>query len=614
MVYIENSEEDYMNYIFKRLSILLLTFVLLFSTVITITPTATANNTADSGNISPDFFKKEYWETDEENVAAFNLADCSVKLCRSYIKNFGSYKNDGFETMFKCVGGFELTFRANEDASEGYVFGIYAPSHTNKGAYYSFYLKKANGNSFLAQTNAMPNHFTYGDWVKLGVKFNDSDNKTEMIISINDIKLDFYISENHYNPEFSADFENIKFENGNLIDQTPFSKANSYIKVNPYYNGGFESSPNKDNQVYFASVDKVGKIQKDNYVTKIAVVGDSITQGVGSDNNTTTSYVAQLQKMLGPHYDVYNCGASANSVMSETYQPYTIQVIYYSSILFNPDYVIFALGTNDGQSSYWDRLHYFGPSIDSTNHEWRIVDVKRDENGKYIENTTYAADKSISTKITVKGEQVTYYFKSNDGSEHTFELTNAEQKYIDQANALINTYTANSYRSDAHAKIIISSVMKTWGDSSNSWNRQKEVFDAQNKLADKNDNIIGFIDNYSLTEKYDEMSADNHYMAFSNDGLHPNVNGHELLAKNIFEYISKNLDIKTDDIVITYGPKTVESENESSETSSQEMLSSYNSDDDTDSKSELKILPIILIILFIILAVTTGIIIYIKKK
>ena len=598
----------------RTLFSIILTIIIIFSATASIELSAIAEKSTDSGNINPSFFKKEYWEPDENNVAAFNLADGSIKFSRSYIRDFGYYKNDGFETMFKCVGGFELTFRSNKDASEGYVFGIQAPSNINKGGHYSFYLKKANGNSVLAYSSSMPNYFAYGEWIKLGVKFNDENNKTEMIISINDIKVDFFITDDQYNPEHAADFENIKFENGNLIDSAPYSKSNSYIKVRPYYNGGFESSPNKDNQIYFASIDNVDKVNKDNFVTKIAVIGDSITQGVGSENTTVNSYVAFLQKALGSHYDVYNCGASANSVMTNTYQPYSIQVIYYSSMLFNPDYVIFALGTNDGQSSYWDRLHYFGPSTDSTNNEWRIVDVKKDENGKYIEETTYAADKSIATKITVKGENVNYYFKASDGSEHTYDLVNAEQKFIDQANSLANVYLSNEYNENAHAKIIVSSVMKTWGECANTWNRQKETFEAQKKMASKNKNIIGFIDNYSITEKYDETSMENHYTSFSNDGLHPNSNGHKLLADNIYNYITKNLDLKTDDIVITYGSKKVESKPESIEVESTEIINFPAVSKSTTPDENSSALPILIIVAAAFLAGATILIICFKKR
>ena len=591
---------------------ILLTIIILLSATASGGLSAIAEKSADSGNINIDFFKKEYWEPDKNNVAAYNLADGSIKFSRSYVKNFGYYKNDGFEIMFKCVGGFELTFRANEDASEGYVFGIQAPSNINKGTQYSFYLKKANGRCVLAYSSSMPSHFAYGEWIKLGVKFDDDKNKTEMIISINDIEVDFFITEDQYNPDFAIDFENIKFENGNLIDSAPLSKSNSYLKVRPYYNGGFESSPNKDNQIYFASIDNVGKKSNDNYVTKIAVIGDSITQGVGAENVTINSYVAYLQKLLGPHYDVYNCGASANSVMTNTYQPYSIQVIYYSSMLFNPDYVIFALGTNDGQSSYWDRLHYFGPSTDSTNEEWRIVDVKKDENGNYIEETTYAADKSVSTKITVDDENVTYYFKANDGSEHTYKLVNAEQKFIDQANSLANMYLSNGYNDNAHAKIIVSSVMKTWGECGNTWNRQKETFEAQKKMGSENKNIIGFIDNYTMTEKYDE-TTENHYTVFSDDGLHPNSNGHKLLADNIFNYISKNLNLKTDDIVITYGPKEVESKPESIEVESTEIIHFPAASKTPIPEESNSVLPIIIIVAAAIL-IGAGILIICLKK
>ncbi|MBQ9958628.1 MAG: hypothetical protein IJO89_06235, partial [Clostridia bacterium] len=138
---------------------ILLTIIILLSATVSGGLSAIAEKSADSGNINTDFFKKEYWEPDKNNVAAYNLADGSIKFSRSYVKNFGYYKNDGFEIMFKCVGGFELTFRANEDASEGYVFGIQAPSNINKGTQYSFYLKKANGSCVLAYSSSMPSHF-----------------------------------------------------------------------------------------------------------------------------------------------------------------------------------------------------------------------------------------------------------------------------------------------------------------------------------------------------------------------------------------------------------------------------------------------------------------------
>ncbi len=536
---------------------------------------ASAADKNDSGNMPKAFFTKSYWGVAEDNTAVFELADGSIKFSREFTKDLGSFKNSGFETMFKITSGFELTLRANEAASEGYVFGIDGPSNISQHSNRNFYIRKADNSTHLAGTVTVPEDFSYGKWAKLAVNFNDKGGKTEIEFKINNVKLDFILNINNTDPAISDLFKNIKVENGNLVDSSPVSTSNSFIKVRPYYNGGFESSPNKDNQVYFASVDLLDKVTKGNFVTKIAVVGDSITQGVGATDYNSTSYVAHLQKKLGANYDVYNCGASANTAMNGTYQTYTTQVIYYSSLLFNPDFVIFALGTNDGQSSYWDHLYYYGPATDSDEVKWRTVEVEKDSSGKYIGAAKNAADGSVLSQTTVKNGVVSYYFKTVDGKYHTYTLTDAEPKFINQAGAIIDSYAGNNYHKNAHAKTIISSVMHTWSDNANTWNRQENAFNAQKKLAEENKNIIGIIDNYTFTGKY----TDN-YREFSDDGLHPNDRGHLTLANNIYEYL-KTVDLTTPDKAITIEKEEVpvESVAESKPESKAEVSSEIASSD-----------------------------------
>ncbi len=507
---------------------------------------ASAAGKSDSGNMPKTFFTKGFWGVSDDSTSAFELADGSIKLNRSFTKNVGNFKNSGFETMFKITGGFEITLRANQDASEGYILGLEAPSNISNTVNKKFYIRKADSATHLSETAALPNGFAFGKWAKLAVNFNDKNGKTEIEFKINDTKLDFILNVNHTDPGISDQFKYLTLENGNLIDSNPINQSNSFIKVNPYFSGGNDGTPNKDNQIYFASIDLLDKVTKGNFVTKIAVVGDSITQGVGAIDYTSSSYVAHLQKKLGANYDVYNCGASANTAMRGTYQTYTDQIIYYSSLLFNPDFVIFALGTNDGQSSYWDHLYYYGPATDSAEEKWRSVEVEKDSSGKYIGKTQNAADGTILSQTTVKDGAVSYYFKTPDGKYHTYTLTDAEPKFISQAGTIIDSYASNIYHSDAHAKTIISSVMHTWGDNQYVWNRQENAFKAQKKLAEENKNVIGIIDNYTFTGDY----TDN-YGEFSDDGLHPNERGHLALANNIYNYLKKNVDLTTPDKAIT---------------------------------------------------------------
>lgn len=545
-----------MNKIIKRTISAVLSLCMLLTMFSMLATVAFADSEYDSGNMPKGFFTNEYWDVADDNTSVYELADGSLKFTTTKIKDIGSYYNDGFETMFKAVGGFELTFRANSDASEGYVFGIVAPANTSKGSNYNFYIRKGTSKTYLAETYANINGFFYGDWVKLGVHFTDKNGATEIEFAINDVKLNFFLSGNSTNQSYAAEFEGLSIRNGNLVDYNPVNQKNSYIKIRPYYNGGFESSPNKDNQLYFASIESAGKVTEGNFVTRIAVVGDSISQGVGASNARINSYVAYLQKMLGPNYDVYNCGASANTAMTGTYQTYIGQVIYFSAMLFNPDYVIFALGSNDGQSSYWDHFYYYGPSTDKTNNDWRSVNVSTDDDGNYIDSVKYASDgTTVSEKVTVNSDgTINYYFLDPNGTARTYNNIKfgAEEKFINQAGNIINSFAKNNYRSDAHAKVIISSALHTWAGIAETWNRQEEAFNAQKKLAEQNENVIGFIDNYTLTAIYNEDStSENYYRNFSDDALHPNSAGHLILANNIYSYL-QNFDLTTEDKAISY--------------------------------------------------------------
>ena len=536
--------------------------VCMLITMFSMLGTVAANAAAeyDSGNLPLFFFEPSYWGSNEDDTAVFKLADGSTKYTVKKTRLVGSYENDGFEVMFKAAGGFEIVLRSNEKNTEGYIIGMAAPRYGGTGSYHNLYIRRANGQVkgvTLAQAKVQVNDFFYSTWCKLGVSFVDKDGSTEIEIKINDVKLDFFLDSGHTSSGNAAEFDGIAIKNGNFIDYNAVSSSNAYIGLHPYYNGGFESSPNRENQFYFASIDNANKVlNSDKYVTRIAVVGDSITQGVGASNYRKTAYVALLQKKLGPNYDVYNCGASACTVMSGTYSPYSGQVIYYTAQLFNPDYLIFALGSNDGQASYWDKCYYYGPAHNSTSNSWRNVSLNFDEDGNPLDTIIYDEDgTTVLYTITVTNGIPTCTFTDAGGTKRSYELSvkSAEPKFIAEANNIINSFVKNPYwGTNDNLKVIYSSALETWAGIKNDWNRQEEVFQAQKKLAEQNDKVIAFVDNRSIFSQYNEdPDSDMYYRNISDDALHPNDAGFEILADNIYATI-KNIDMTTEPRDIAY--------------------------------------------------------------
>ena len=73
--------------------------------------------------------------------------------------------------------------------------------------------------------------------------------------------------------------------------------------------------------------------------TRVACVGDSITQGSG--------YVNELGKLLGPDYDVVNFGVPSTTLLFKAERPYVKEKAYQAALAFNPHLVVIMLGTND---------------------------------------------------------------------------------------------------------------------------------------------------------------------------------------------------------------------------------------------------------------------------
>lgn len=107
---------------------------------------------------------------------------------------------------------------------------------------------------------------------------------------------------------------------------------------------------------------------------KVACVGDSLTEGHGSSNNSRYSYPAQLQRLLGRGYEVKNFGIGSRTVC-------------------NTD--------NGGGLRYIDYVGaYAGQKTWNTSAEYTV----KDENGNEVKNTVYADE----TKASIYSDSKTF--------------------------------------------------------------------------------------------------------------------------------------------------------------------------------------------------------------
>ena len=110
---------------------------------------------------------------------------------------------------------------------------------------------------------------------------------------------------------------------------------------------------------FFASM--VFSVHAQVQVTRVACVGDSITQGARVDSDRQ-SYPVRLSEILGNAFEVRNFGIGGATLIREGRPTVWSQVDAIRK--YNPHMVIVALGTNDtveGQRRNWSRIDSFKP-------------------------------------------------------------------------------------------------------------------------------------------------------------------------------------------------------------------------------------------------------------
>lgn len=91
---------------------------------------------------------------------------------------------------------------------------------------------------------------------------------------------------------------------------------------------------------------------------RIACVGDSITEGAGINMQSTSSYPAVLEQILGKQVKVLNSGKSATVMQKEGDFPYWNTKEFSNLFAFNPELVVIKLGTNDSKPQNWNRERF----------------------------------------------------------------------------------------------------------------------------------------------------------------------------------------------------------------------------------------------------------------
>ncbi len=91
---------------------------------------------------------------------------------------------------------------------------------------------------------------------------------------------------------------------------------------------------------------------------KVACIGDSITEGTLIPNKNKNSYPSQLGFLLNSGYTVRNFGVSGACVQRHSNKPYSELPEYKRSMEFQPDIVLFMLGSNDSKTFNWHRSEF----------------------------------------------------------------------------------------------------------------------------------------------------------------------------------------------------------------------------------------------------------------
>lgn len=86
---------------------------------------------------------------------------------------------------------------------------------------------------------------------------------------------------------------------------------------------------------------------------RVACVGNSVTYGYGLSDREKDCYPAQLQRLLGPDYQVANFGLNGATLLAKGHRPYILSENYKKVLDYKADIVVIDLGLNDTDPRNW---------------------------------------------------------------------------------------------------------------------------------------------------------------------------------------------------------------------------------------------------------------------
>jgi len=91
---------------------------------------------------------------------------------------------------------------------------------------------------------------------------------------------------------------------------------------------------------------------------KIVCIGDSITDGAGTQNQSTSAYPAVLGSLLGDGYTVVNSGRGGATMLRQSDSPFWVRKEFSNVFAVQPHIVVIKLGTNDSKDQNWNAARY----------------------------------------------------------------------------------------------------------------------------------------------------------------------------------------------------------------------------------------------------------------
>jgi len=98
-------------------------------------------------------------------------------------------------------------------------------------------------------------------------------------------------------------------------------------------------------------------------VTKVACIGDSITEGAAVDNPAVNAYPIVLGRLLGTNYQARNFGVSGRTLLKQGDFPYWNETAFQNATNYGPAIVTIMLGTNDSKPYNWRYKDQFAPNL-----------------------------------------------------------------------------------------------------------------------------------------------------------------------------------------------------------------------------------------------------------